>query len=274
MARLSLVAASMTLCAAALVAEAETPKEVALELAERGEEAFTAGDFEAAFNFYDQAIRVHAHPTYVFNRARASAELGNCEGARADYRMYLSLPELPDEGRAAAQAELDRLDCAPGFKATAAITGVKQPGHSPGPIASAPAPESSRRGWKIAALASGVGTAAIFGLVAYELSRLRDGGHYARQVEAANSSLAEPIVGFNVCDESGLDQPGSEPVRQACDAGKAGALRANIGAWGGLLGIAATSVLVYKGWIASPEKSVQVAPSGPGELGMSASVRF
>jgi hypothetical protein len=51
-------------------------------------------------------------------------------------------------------------------------------------------------------------------------------------------------------------------------------LRANISGSGALVGIVATSFLVYKGWVASPEKSVQVAPTGPGELGMSASVRF
>lgn len=257
----------------------------ALELAEEAAIAFEDGDYEDAFKLYDQAVSIHAHPTYIFNRARAAEKLEDCESARNDYELYLRLPNIDERAVEVARAALQNLkeQCRqrPQFSATGAIGDL--PKNAPPHEAVAPKPEarpndSRRTLYKVAAVASGVVTAGLFGLGVIEYGRLGPDGHYAREVRAANESLVDPIfttsVDDDVCDAPEVNDPGFESVKQACADGRAATLRANVGVFGALLGGVATGVLVYKGWL-EPDGRVEVSPSGPtGGLGASASVRF
>jgi len=287
--RLGLTIALCLLVAAPALADRKSA--TALELAKRGALAFEGGQYAAAYSFYDRAIRIEPHATFIFNRARAAAELGNCESAIADYTLYVELPiDLPTDALDAAWAELGRLEekCegrANAIKATAALATIGPPSRPiepPGAVVptgdSVRTEVESRRNWRIAAIGAAAITAGFATLGLVEAIRMRNGGHYKNAVYDANLALPVPIQtppNADLCDTPELGLPGFESVSRACDNAHAGATRANIGIVGGIVGTALTAALVYKGWIARPkERRITVQPAGPGEIGMSAQVSF
>ncbi|MDQ3033575.1 MAG: tetratricopeptide repeat protein [Myxococcota bacterium] len=83
-------------------------EQAAAVLADRARERFAEGDLEAAVVLLREAIYLHETPALRHNLARALAELGRWEEARAEYRNCLRL-ELDDDARARIQAEVARL---------------------------------------------------------------------------------------------------------------------------------------------------------------------
>jgi hypothetical protein len=168
------------------------------------------------------------------------------------------------------------------------LTVVKN-GGGPGPVNGG---GGSNVGWQIAFYTGAVGTVGLAAMGIYEFTRIGDGKHYADEVERANDAVAPdpgPIVAENVCDEN-LSDPAYTDVRDACDAGDAGALRANIGGIGAAVLGVATLFFAYKAFISDngssverdrlssrrkrKEPKVRIIPGGPGDIGAGLEVTF
>lgn len=277
------------------------PEEEAHEIAERGRLLFDRGEHAEALKRYRAAYALFPHPTYLFNQGRAAVQLGECTVALEAYRNYVSSPDkTTDQGIDYARGEISRLEKQCGEAATegggdgdknggasgtgdTGDTGGGASGHlEAGPDITRPGPPPDpRRPYRIATYVSTAVTAALLGYWLFEANRLGvfgGEGHYAERVELANDSASSPLVGEDICSEPEIDQAEYAGVKEACDAGSSAATRANVALFTAVAGAAATGVFVYLGFIRDPGPaeagSISVAPVGPGDFGLSASLRF
>lgn len=171
------------------------------------------------------------------------------------------------------------------------LTVVKGPGPGPGPGGGG---GGSNVGWQVAFYAGAIGTVGLGILGFIEYNRLGDDGHYAKKVREANEALPNPITTPNmdddVCDSSMVNAEGFETVKKACDDGKSGALRANIGGFGAAVLGVATLIFAYKAFLSDngssterndlslrrkrKEPRVRIIPGGPGDIGAGLEVTF
>lgn len=170
------------------------------------------------------------------------------------------------------------------------VTKVGGPGPGPG------GGEGGGTGWKVAFYGGTVVTLGFAGLWAFEGIRLL-GGHYEDNVASANdpdgdggnAPLVTTAANGDVCDETAMLEM-NPTVKDACDAGKAGALRASIGAVGTGVFAVATLFFAYQAFIADngvsqerddlssrhkrKEPRVKIIPGGPGDIGAGLEVTF
>ena len=280
----------------------EKAKEKAAELAKRGKLLFGSGDYVEALQRYRAAYALFAHPSYLLNEGYAAEQLGECTLALDAYKRFMSAthPNGNDKDPRAvehATEAIPRLEkkCGEGAQVidggtggagttgagsgAGASGGAAAPGLTGGADINKSASSSPGGGFRVATYIGGAVTLALLGYYGYEAVRLSSDGHYSNRVIDENNATAVPITGADICANSMIDGADYVRVKDACDAGDAAVLRANITFGVAGVATAATLVFAYFGFIhdfdpAGESGDVTLVPSGPGDVGMSAVVRF
>ncbi len=199
----AIVAAALMIAGAR--ATADPPAAADLRYRE-GKQAFTAGDFAEAAARFEEAFKLSADPTHLFNLAQAQRLAGDCDAARASYREYLArVPEAPN--RADVEEKLAALeDCARPAptpvepKPAPAPAPVEAAAGTSSPVALAPPPDErdpggepdARHGYGGLWVAGGGVVSLAVGLVAWRSARQKQDALVDLTIDGDASSPIRP----------------------------------------------------------------------------------